>query len=167
MANHSSGNVQSAPDINDYAEMFELAPVSLWLEDYSALKALFAAWRAEGVTDLRAYFAADTARVRQCSACIRLIKVNRTTLTLYEAKDAGHLIANLGLVLRDDMLTTHVDELVQLWEGKLQFRSNTVNYTLSGKRLDIQLPYCFRFLRSCHISVGAESSTFVRRATEF
>jgi diguanylate cyclase (GGDEF)-like protein len=139
MANHSSGNVQTAPDINDYAEMFELAPVSLWLEDYSALKALFATWRAEGVTDLRAYFAADTARVRQCSACIRLIKVNRTTLTLYEAKDAGHLIANLGLVLRDDMLTTHVDELVQLWEDKLQFRSNTVNYTLSGKRLDIQL----------------------------
>jgi diguanylate cyclase (GGDEF)-like protein len=124
---------------NDDAEMFELAPVSLWLEDYSALKALFAQWRAEGVTDLRAHFAAEPARVRQCSACIRLIKVNRATLTLFQADDIDHLVANLDLVFRDDMLTTHVEELVQLWEGKPAFESHTVNYTLTGRRLDIQL----------------------------
>ncbi len=126
-------------DSKDYSEMFELAPVSLWLEDYSALKALFAAWRDQGVSDLRAHFAADPARVWQCSACIRLLKVNARTLSLLEARDAEHLMANLGLVLRDDMLASHVEELVQLWEGRSQFRSVTVNYTLSGKRLDIQL----------------------------
>ncbi|MET0867845.1 MAG: histidine kinase, partial [Pseudorhodoplanes sp.] len=107
-------------DLNDHAEMFELAPVSLWLEDYSALKALYEVWRSDGVTDLRAHFAADPARVWQCSACIRLIKVNRKTLSLFEATDADHLIANLGRVFRDDMLATHVDELVQLWHGKPQ-----------------------------------------------
>jgi diguanylate cyclase (GGDEF)-like protein len=37
------------------------------------------------------------------------------------------------------MLATHVEELVQLWEGKPSFESHTVNYTLSGKRIDIQL----------------------------
>jgi diguanylate cyclase (GGDEF)-like protein len=126
-------------DLNDDAEMFDLAPVSLWLEDYSALKALFAQWRAEGVTDLRVHFAADASRIRQCSACIRLIKVNRKTLTLFQADDAGHLVANLDKVFRDDMLTAHADELVQLWEGKASFESHTVNYTLSGRRLDIQL----------------------------
>jgi len=30
---------------HDDAETFDLAPVSLWLEDYSALHALFAEWR--------------------------------------------------------------------------------------------------------------------------
>ena len=125
--------------MNDDAEMFELAPVSLWLEDYSALKALFERWRADGVTDLRAHFVADPARVKQCSACIRLIKVNRETLSLYRANDADHLVANLDTVLRDDMLTAHVEELVQLWEGKPAFESHTVNYTLTGERLDIQL----------------------------
>ncbi|HWV40474.1 GGDEF domain-containing protein [Pseudorhodoplanes sp.] len=124
---------------NDDAEMFDLAPVSLWLEDYSALKALFGSWRAAGVTDLRAHFEANPARIQECSACIRVIKVNRKTLTLFEADDVGHLIANLGMVFRDDMLATHVDELVQLWEGKTAFESHTVNYTLSGRRLDIQL----------------------------
>ena len=36
----------------DDATMFDLAPVSLWIEDYSAVKALFEQWRAEGVDDL-------------------------------------------------------------------------------------------------------------------
>ena len=125
--------------LNDDAEMFDIAPVSLWLEDYSDLKALFDRWRADGVTDLRAYFAADLARVKQCSACLRVLKVNRKTLTLFGATDLDHLVANLGSVFRDDMLTTHINELVQLWDGKNAFSSNTVNYTLSGQRLDIQL----------------------------
>ncbi len=119
--------------------MFDLAPVSLWLEDYSALKAQFAQWRADGVSNLRAYFAADPARVKECSACLRVLKVNRKTLTLFGANDVHDLVANLGSVFRDDMLTTHIEELVQLWEGKSTFSSNTVNYTLSGQRLDIQL----------------------------
>ncbi len=132
-------DVQHTRGRNDDAEMFDLAPVSLWLEDYSALKALFDQWRADGVTDLHAYLADDSSRVQQCSACIRLIKVNRKTLTLFEANDVDHLTENLATVFRDDMLTTFVDELVQLWEGRSHFSCSTVNYTLSGRRLDIQL----------------------------
>ncbi len=130
---------RSGIDSSDDAEMFDLAPVSLWLEDYSALKALFASWRAAGIADLRAYLAADSSRVRECSACIRLVKVNRKTLDLYEAEDATQLIASLGSVFRDDMLLSHIEEMVQLWEGKPSFVSDTVNYTLSGRRIDIQL----------------------------
>jgi len=131
----------SDPEIarGDDAEMFELAPVSLWLEDYSRLKQLYAAWRHAGVTDLREYLADDPWRVKECSELIKVLKVNRATLALFEADDLPHLVANLGRVFRDDMLRTHIEELVQLWEGKACFASNTVNYSLSGKRLDIQL----------------------------
>ena len=38
----------------DDVEMFDLAPVSLWLEDFSGVKRLFEEWRAAGVTDLAA-----------------------------------------------------------------------------------------------------------------
>ena len=48
----------------DFEHMFGLAPVSLWLEDYSALKRLFDQWRAEGVTDIRQFLAQDPARLR-------------------------------------------------------------------------------------------------------
>jgi diguanylate cyclase (GGDEF)-like protein len=125
--------------LSDDAQMFELAPVSLWLEDFSALKQLFAAWRHAGVTDLRDYLLDDPWRVKECSELIKVLKVNRATLTLFGADDLAHLTANLGRVFRDDMLKTHIEELVQLWEGKTSFISNTVNYSLTGTRLDIQL----------------------------
>src|ERR1700693_963047 len=128
-----------ATDPDDDAKMFDLAPVSLWIEDYSAVKALFEQWRADGVTDIKAFLAADPDRVRQCSERIRILKVNRKTLSLFGARDLAHLMADLGQVMRDDTLKSHVEELAQLWNGQTSFSSHTVNYTLSGERLDIQL----------------------------
>jgi diguanylate cyclase (GGDEF)-like protein len=123
----------------DDAETFDLAPVSLWLEDYSGVRALFEEWRRAGITDLRDHLRDDPARVKACSDRIRVIKVNRKTLALFEADDLPQLVESLGLVFRDDMLTTHGEELAQLWDGETQFFSHTVNYTLTGRRLDIQL----------------------------
>jgi diguanylate cyclase (GGDEF)-like protein len=123
----------------DDAEMFELAPVSLWLEDYSGVKDLLEEWRRAGVSALRDYLLEDPKRVEACSSLIRVIKVNRKTLSLFEAESLPHLIDNLSEIFRNDMLKTHIEELEQLWEGRTEFFSHTVNYTLSGRRLDIQL----------------------------
>jgi diguanylate cyclase (GGDEF)-like protein len=123
----------------DDAKMFDLAPVSLWIEDYSDVKALFEQWQAQGVDDIETYLLANPERVRQCSACIRILKVNRKTLSLFGARDLDHLVISLGLVIRDDAFKSHVSELAQLWSGRSGFSSHTVNYTLTGERLDIQL----------------------------
>ena len=130
-----------APTTNpdDEAKMFDLAPVSLWIEDYSSVRALFEQWRRVGVTDVRAFLATNPNRVRQCSQRIRVLKVNRKTLTLFGARDLEHLMANLDQVLRDDTFSSHIEELAQLWDGQTSFSSHTVNYTLTGERLDIQL----------------------------
>ena len=120
-------------------DFFELAPVALWLEDYSGVKALLDSWRKAGVTSLRDYLLDDLARVKECASRIRVLQVNRQTLNLYAAADLGDLVNNIDRVFRDDMLLTHVEELVQLWEGNTEFSSNAVNYTLAGDRLDIQL----------------------------
>ena len=126
-------------DPDDDSRMFELAPVSLWIEDYSEVKALLEQWRTAGVSDIRAFLAAKYDRVRQCSERIRILKVNRKTLSLFGARDLAHLKANLGQVLRDDAFKSHIDELAQLWDGQSSFSSHTVNYTITGERLDIQL----------------------------
>lgn len=120
-------------------ETFDLTPVSLWKEDYSGLKRLFDQWRADGVTDLRSYLTQDPSRAQACAMQIRVVDVNRRTLEWYEARDLAHLVANLDKVFRDDMIDTFIDEMVQLWNGGTTFSSYTVNYTLGGKRLDIQL----------------------------
>jgi diguanylate cyclase (GGDEF)-like protein len=131
--------VQSHPSQEDDANTFDFAPVSLWLEDYSGVKALFEEWRAAGVADIREYMAADAARVLACAARIKVVKVNRRTLSLFEVDDLAHLVANLGAVFRDDMLLNLGDELAQLWEGKTEFTGAGANYSLSGRRIDIQI----------------------------
>ncbi|WP_407049857.1 diguanylate cyclase domain-containing protein [Methyloraptor flagellatus] len=128
------------PGVSDeFAAMFDLAPISLWVEDFSGVKRQFAAWRTEGVTDLGQFLRADPSRVHACASLIRVIGVNQRTLQLFEAANRFELVANLDQVFRDDMLMTHVDELVQLWNTGTAFKSQTVNYTLSGRRLDILL----------------------------
>ncbi|MDZ7867395.1 GGDEF domain-containing protein [Acidovorax sp.] len=123
----------------DYEHMFELAPVSLWLEDFSELKQLFDGWRAQGVTDLRAHLGQDRARLRECSASLRVLQVNRRTLELFSADSLEHLVANLDKVFRDDRHDTAAHELAQLWDGQLEFANQTVNYALDGRRLDVQV----------------------------
>lgn len=121
------------------ANIFELAPIAMWIEDFSGVKAQFDTWRAGGVTDLRSFLKEDVSRVAQCSARIRILKVNRKTLELFEAPDLDTLSGNLEKVFRDDMWETHINELSDLWEGKKEFVGATTNYTLAGRRLDIQL----------------------------
>lgn len=121
----------------DFEHMFELAPVSLWLEDYSALKQLFDRWRAEGVTDIRAYFDEDPARLRECTASLKVLRVNQRTLGLFAAGSADELFARLDSVFRDDMHDRVAYEMAELWSGAQGFDNQTVNYALDGRRLDV------------------------------
>ncbi|MEF2552791.1 sensor domain-containing diguanylate cyclase [Aurantimonas sp. A2-1-M11] len=119
--------------------IFDLAPVPLWIEDYSGVNALFEEWRAEGVICIREFLDADPSRVAAAARRIRLIDVNQCTLALFEAKSFEDISANLDTVFSGDMLDSHKEELIQLWDGQTEFESYAVNYTLTGKRLDVQL----------------------------
>ena len=89
----------------DDAGTFELAPVSLWLEDYSRVKAQFEEWRRAGVISLRDYLLDDPSRIKACSDRIQVIKVNRKTLALFEADDLPHLVANSAYLPRRHVST--------------------------------------------------------------
>ncbi len=123
----------------DFEHMFDLAPVSLWLEDYSALKQLFARWRSEGVQDIAEHVRHDPSCLRQYSHCLKVIRVNRRTLELFAAPDQATLEASLGQVFRDDMHEQALPEIQQLWSGATEFSNQAVNYTLDGRRLDVQI----------------------------
>ncbi len=121
------------------SDIFNLAPIAMWIEDFSEVKTLFDQWRAEGVTDIRSFLAQDRDLIVSCSTRIRILDVNAKTLELFEADSLEHLRSNIASVFRDDMLDTHINELAALFDGENTFSSTTVNYTISGRRLDIQL----------------------------
>ena len=132
-------DLQAAGSSRELADMFDLAPVSLWLEDYSGLKTLFGRWRADGIDDLRDFLRRNPERLADCSAQLKVLKVNRRTLELYDAENAAQLVANLHQVFQGAMFDRFVEEMVDLWDGRLRFGGQTVNYTLRGRRLDILL----------------------------
>jgi len=132
-------NVANVSAAETRLDLFDVSPTSMWLEDYSELKILFDTWRSQGVSDIRSHLRADPRRIAQCSGCIRLLRVNPRTLQLYGATSFDELAGNLDSVLRDDMHLAHIDELEQLWSGAGRFESQTVNYTLDGRRLDLLL----------------------------
>ncbi len=124
---------------SDFEQMFELAPVSLWLEDFSAVRALFARWRSEGVTDLAQHLRAHPERLGDYGASIRVLKVNRRTLELFAAPDQASLEAGLSQVFSGDMREHVIAEIEQLWNGASEFSNQTVNYALDGRRLDVHI----------------------------
>lgn len=118
------------------AELFELAPVSLWLQDLSALKARLEAWRGEGMTDLRAWLR-EPAHLLAVQTLIRIERVNRHTLRLYGARDEAELFAHIPTIFDDPRAEALVEVLCQLWAGATQARLVTRNRTVGGRVLDV------------------------------
>lgn len=123
----------------DFEDMFDMAPVSLWMEDYSGLKQLFDQWRAEGVTNLLAFLQEDPARLQRCSKAYRVLRVNQFTLDLFKAPDQHTLQTRLDEVFRGDMHHTILVELLAMWNGELSFTTRSVNYDLQGRRIDVEV----------------------------
>eukprot|EP01030_Chromulinospumella_sphaerica_P026240 gene26240-26425_t len=134
----------------DFELLFDSAPISLWLEDCSLLKALFDQWRADGVTDLEAYLHEDPARAEACVACYRVMRVNRKTLAMYAAQSQEELIARMGDVLRGDTYTRMLPELLAFWHGHLHYSGVTVNHTLDGQCKNVRI--------SIHVLEGYENT---------
>ncbi len=119
--------------------LFEHAPISLWEEDYTRLKVFLDELRASGVDDLRAYLREHPEAVQEAMRQIRVVDVNERTVKMFRAESKQHLLDNLDQVFRDDMGAHFTEELVDMWEGKLAYEREGINYALNGEPLNIQL----------------------------
>jgi diguanylate cyclase (GGDEF)-like protein/PAS domain S-box-containing protein len=122
-----------------FHNLFEHAPISLWEEDYSALKKDFDTLRAQGVTDLKAHLAEDPEQVRHFMSLIRVLDVNQKTLSMFGASDKETLLQNLSKVFRDEMSNHFANELVDMWDGKRYYEREGINYSLSGEPVNVHL----------------------------
>jgi diguanylate cyclase (GGDEF)-like protein len=124
-----------------FQSLFEASPISLWEEDYSAIKAYFDSLRAQGVADFQTYLGGHPEAVLHCAGLIRVLNVNQKTLELFGASSKEDLLNNLGQVFRDEMGNHFAKELVDLWNGKLAYTREGINYSLTGEPVSIQLDF--------------------------
>lgn len=121
--------------------LFEASPVSLWEEDYSAIKSRFEVLRGQGVTDLQTHLAEYPEETLHCAGLIKVLNVNQRTLDLFGAASKEHLLSNLNLVFRGEMGAHFAKELVDLWNGILVYEREGINYSLNGEPVNILLNF--------------------------
>lgn len=122
-----------------YRSLFVNSPISLWDEDYSAVKAYLDQLKNQGVTNFRAYLEQHPEVVRHCASLVKLVDVNQMTFKLYEAKDKTDLTGNLDYLLGERGLAPFSRILAALAEGQTEFETETVERTLTGQPIHLFL----------------------------
>jgi diguanylate cyclase (GGDEF)-like protein/PAS domain S-box-containing protein len=124
-----------------YHDLFEHSPISLWEEDFSAVKLRLDALRAQGIQDFRGYFQTHPQVVKELAALVRIVDVNQATLELLGAKRLDDLQLSLAQLLWDEKYEAYSEELVNIAEGRVKFDWHGVNRTLAGEQIDVSLTW--------------------------
>jgi PAS domain S-box-containing protein len=126
-----------------YRHIFQSAGVSIWEEDFSAVKAAIEELKAQGVTDFREYLASHPDFIQQAISLVKIIDVNDTTLTLLEARSKDELLVSLHQIFLPETQEAFAGELIAIAQGRTRFEAETVLQTIGGKRLSVLFTITF------------------------
>jgi PAS domain S-box-containing protein len=126
-----------------YRYIFDAAGVSIWEQDFSAVKAALDKLKASGVDDLRKYVAAHAEFVREAIPLVRVIDVNQATLELFEADNKAELLESLDKIFLPETEKVFAGELIAIDERRTSFYSETTLQTLKGRSLTVL--FCITF----------------------
>lgn len=122
-----------------YRMLFEDSPISLWEEDFSAVKSYLAQLRTRGVTDFRAYFDQHPDMMRSCVDRVKVLHINNATLHLYKAKDKTEFYQSLDKFFTEESYLLFQEELIAIAEGRTLLQKETVNVTVTGENIYTEL----------------------------
>jgi PAS domain S-box-containing protein len=136
----SSGSARDAR----YRDIFDAAPLALWLEDLSKVTDLLDALRNEGVTDVRAYFHAHPDRLAEAVGRVRILEVNAFSLEMFDAESKEILSHSLNEIFLPETSGAFIEELAALWDGQPRYSGETVVQTLKGRRIEVDFTVAFK-----------------------
>jgi hypothetical protein len=125
------------PDANWYQTLFESSPISLWVEDFSSVRAYLDRLRADGVSDLVGHLTAHPEVVAKCATLARVVDVNAATTALFAARSKQELMVRLAEIFDERSFDGFLHNLLAIVRGETTSEVQTVNRTLSGQRLDV------------------------------
>jgi PAS domain-containing protein len=124
-----------------YRLVFESSPVSLWEKDLSGVKSFLNDLKKQGVTDIETYLDQHPEALQRCANRIKILNANRASLTLLGATNKDELLAGLKNTITPEILEYFSKELVCLWNGGTEMKSDAVVKTLSGDRRMVTISF--------------------------
>lgn len=101
-----------------YRMLFEHSPVAVVEFDFESGRRWLEARRAEGITDLRAYFSTHAGREAEILEPVKLTGVNSAAMQLMGAPSLADIVAALPRLMTGEALQTRVEFYLGLWEGR-------------------------------------------------
>ncbi|MEJ2407617.1 MAG: PAS domain-containing protein, partial [Candidatus Thiodiazotropha sp.] len=127
-----------------YRTMFENSPISIWEEDFSAIREFFDRLRRDGITDFDAYLDEHPEMLQQLAERVRIVDVNQATLTLHGASSKEELLSGIVQTFTSDAFATFREELLCLWQGGTQMSRYSVIKTLAGEPRYVSVNFAIR-----------------------
>ncbi len=119
---------------NRYRTLFEDSPISLWEEDFSDLKNWTDKKRQEGVEDLSAYFSEHPEDLTQCIRMVKVIHINRATMSLFGVDSFQEFNKGLSTIFSKESLDAFKEEMIALCNGETEFEKEVPLMTVHGDR---------------------------------
>jgi signal transduction histidine kinase/FixJ family two-component response regulator len=126
-----------------YRSIFQHVGVSLWEEDFTAIKSALDELRGRGVSDFQSYFGEHPEFVREMIGKARVVEVNDESVLMFGAKDKAEMAESLSKTFTPESEEVFTGELLAIVEGRTRFTAETIRMTLRGERLDILLTVIF------------------------
>ncbi len=123
----------------EFRGLFEDSPVSLFVEDFSAIKKKLDSWRREGVTDLEAYLEAHPEAIDASMGAIRILDANGAAVKLHEAESKEELLRRVKLETPPSARAFFRDRLLAIWRGERVFETASDDRTLGGRTIHVVL----------------------------
>ncbi len=125
-----------------YRRLFEDAPLSLWEEDFSQVKKYLAQLQQQNnINDLRTYLEQHPDIVEYCAGLIKILDVNQITLPIFKASTKTQILGNLDQIFGQKSFAQFADVLVAVAHEKQRLDFETVNYTLTGQKIDVAVSW--------------------------
>jgi len=124
-----------------YKLLFDQSPVSIWVEDFSAVYKYILCLKEEGVSNIRSYFSTYPDKFLECIGLLRIVDINRATLKLYKASSKEQLFSQIGSIFRDEAINCLLESVVALAEGKHSFEGQGINYDLDGNTITFRISW--------------------------
>lgn len=122
-----------------YRSLFEDSPISLWEDDYSAVKQKLDELKQEGVTDFNTYFAKHPEKTRELASLIKIVDTNQYSVKLFNAKNKTDLLEYQKKKLATGFVNPQ--EFINIANGITQFEWEGMNQKISGELISIKLTW--------------------------
>ncbi|SDW21173.1 PAS domain S-box-containing protein [Lutibacter oricola] len=139
--NKPNSGLDSKLEAEKYFNLFNHAPISLWLEDFSEAKNYLDKKVKEQNTTITNYLDSNPEVIPKLASLVTVKDVNETTLKIYKAKTKNELLQNLNKVFTKNSSEGFSTLLVELLKGKSKVEISTVNKTLEGEEFDVLIKF--------------------------